>query len=379
METSACPMAGFVTEITIVETTQMSQAAQNPLYRPAVVGSSSASMGNAFVTTSVATHGMTVETIQTSMDVLLLAQIFSFSAEIPNAFLAPGSVMDITIAKTSQTSLLAVAQPLILLPALTHSFGAATAGAFLLPGVVTGAMNSDENFCSIFSTDGLSTVFSTRGLATVTPTKVGPDGTGSCTSSEFRCSDGACISDSLRCDKYNDCKDGSDEIFCSSSTCSTSEFKCSNGECIPSTFKCNGNNDCGDKSDENNCGLSKFVIIGIAAAASVVSLVVIVLIVYKCARKRRRQNVASPKAASQKTGLSNPLHATNTASSSQIAGQKREAASQQRASSEVRSHSTHIYETLPAMLNPSYTAGDISNQSTSEYQCLPLAENPQYK
>ena len=39
-------------------------------------------------------------------------------------------------------------------------------------------------------------------------------GGGSCSSSEYTCSDGACIPDSWVCDGYYDCSGGDDEDFC---------------------------------------------------------------------------------------------------------------------------------------------------------------------
>lgn len=38
-----------------------------------------------------------------------------------------------------------------------------------------------------------------------------------CLSSEYRCSNGYCISRSRRCDGYNDCWDNSDEYSCTTS------------------------------------------------------------------------------------------------------------------------------------------------------------------
>lgn len=38
------------------------------------------------------------------------------------------------------------------------------------------------------------------------------------------------------------------------SSCSSEQFRCSNGQCIPDNWECNGWDDCNDNSDESNCG-----------------------------------------------------------------------------------------------------------------------------
>lgn len=41
-----------------------------------------------------------------------------------------------------------------------------------------------------------------------------PFPSGPCPTGQFRCGSGECISDTLKCNLYNDCADGSDELNC---------------------------------------------------------------------------------------------------------------------------------------------------------------------
>lgn len=82
-----------------------------------------------------------------------------------------------------------------------------------------------------------------------------------CSSSAFTCASGQCIPSRWRCDKHNDCFDGSDELHCPTqgpTSCPVTLFTCDNNRCIPRIWLCDTDNDCGDGSDEKNC--SKYLI-----------------------------------------------------------------------------------------------------------------------
>jgi hypothetical protein len=68
----------------------------------------------------------------------------------------------------------------------------------------------------------------------------------------FNCQTG-CIPAKYRCDRVTDCALGEDELHCRNATevgCTSSQFQCKNGGCISSHFYCNGDADCQDRSDE---------------------------------------------------------------------------------------------------------------------------------
>ncbi|KAM5310926.1 sortilin-related receptor isoform 1-T6 [Glossophaga mutica] len=76
-----------------------------------------------------------------------------------------------------------------------------------------------------------------------------------CLRSQYRCSNGNCISSIWRCDSDNDCGDMSDERSCPTTVCDLeTQFRCQeSGTCIPLSYKCDLEDDCGDNSDESHC------------------------------------------------------------------------------------------------------------------------------
>ncbi|XP_063959865.1 low-density lipoprotein receptor-related protein 2-like [Lytechinus pictus] len=82
------------------------------------------------------------------------------------------------------------------------------------------------------------------------PNEVTPGGT--CDDGFFRCSDGLCIHESLRCDYQDHCITGEDELLCGE--CTSDQFECGNGKCIPEYFVCNYLPECQDFEDETGCG-----------------------------------------------------------------------------------------------------------------------------
>lgn len=79
-----------------------------------------------------------------------------------------------------------------------------------------------------------------------------------CQQHQFTCQNGRCVSRDFVCDGDNDCGDESDELehMCRTPapTCPPGEFRCDNGHCIPLSQVCNRNDECSDNSDEKGCG-----------------------------------------------------------------------------------------------------------------------------
>ncbi|OUC49464.1 putative Low-density lipoprotein receptor domain class A, partial [Trichinella nativa] len=73
-----------------------------------------------------------------------------------------------------------------------------------------------------------------------------------CKPGQFKCDDGFCLAKHRVCDRYIDCKDGSDELHCD---CTPEEFQCEPGICIPLEKVCDGEANCANRKDElQQCG-----------------------------------------------------------------------------------------------------------------------------
>jgi hypothetical protein len=74
-----------------------------------------------------------------------------------------------------------------------------------------------------------------------------------CSSFEWQCTGGGCVSSSQRCDGQLNCSDGSDELACGTCTGFPAPFHCADDQCIAATERCNGVVNCTDGGDEAGC------------------------------------------------------------------------------------------------------------------------------
>lgn len=74
-----------------------------------------------------------------------------------------------------------------------------------------------------------------------------------CPENEFQCDDRSCVSRQQLCDGRPDCRDGSDESERAGCCIAPYFYRCNDGFCIESQRKCDGFLDCEDGADEVNC------------------------------------------------------------------------------------------------------------------------------
>lgn len=80
------------------------------------------------------------------------------------------------------------------------------------------------------------------------PTSVADEG---CSATEFKCTNGQCVSAKMRCDGHPDCLDRSDEEGCVNAPACTTKHRCPQSkECLVQEWICDGDQDCKDGTDE---------------------------------------------------------------------------------------------------------------------------------
>ncbi|CAI8027511.1 SCO-spondin [Geodia barretti] len=106
-----------------------------------------------------------------------------------------------------------------------------------------------------------------------------------CFSYQFECDSGQCVENDYRCDREDDCYDGSDEDGCSG-TCYSYQFECKSGQCVsPSSSECDGTDDCYDGSDEDGCASAASLAVGLSVFFFILFCVVIpiaIVLIYCC-------------------------------------------------------------------------------------------------
>lgn len=76
-----------------------------------------------------------------------------------------------------------------------------------------------------------------------------------CPEDQFSCADGSCIVQSWMCDGWADCSTGEDEHWCGvTPECTDEHYTCGDDWCIPLTWTCDGITDCSEGEDEIGCG-----------------------------------------------------------------------------------------------------------------------------